>query len=285
MKKIILTGAYGQLGKEVSKMYANRADIELIETDVHNLDITNLTAVLELVENEKPYAIINCAAYTAVDNAEDEPDKAYLINVIGSRNLAIAAEKVGAKIVQISTDYIFDGNIDRHYTEFDVPNPLGVYAKTKFEGENFVKAFSNKYFIIRIAWLYGDGNNFVKTMLRLAETKDEVSVVADQFGTPTSTKVVGEIIDTLIWTDNYGVFNGTCEGECSWAEFAEEIFKFADRNVLVKRITTGEYPAKAKRPAYAVLDNYMLKLTTDYVAPDWKESLKQYMEENICSKN
>ncbi len=279
MKKIILTGADGQLGRAVSAIYSKRDDIKLIETDVHNLDITNLFATINLVESEKPYAIINCAAYTAVDNCETEPDKAYGINVIGSRNLAIAAAKVNAKLVHISTDYVFDGYANIPYTEFDRPNPISVYGKSKYQSEEYVKMFCKKFFIIRTAWLYGDGKNFVKTMLRLSEEKEVVNVVDDQHGTPTSTKVVSEIIDNLLWTENYGVFNGTCEGECTWADFAEEIFKLAGKNTRVNRISTDEYPVKAKRPKYAVLENYMLKLTTEYVAPKWEESLREYMEE------
>lgn len=279
MKKIILTGANGQLGRAMSALYSKKQDIEVIETDIHNLDITNLSAVIELVEREKPYAIINCAAYTAVDNCEFEQDKAYSINVVGSRNIAIAAEMTGAKLVHISTDYVFDGCKDKPYIEFDKPNPTSIYGMSKYQSEEYVKMFCHKFFIIRTAWLYGEGNNFVKTMLRLSEEREEVGVVADQFGTPTSTSVVRDIINTLIWTDNYGIFHGTCEGECSWADFAEEIFKLAGKTTKVKRLTTDEYPVKAKRPKYSVLDNYMLSLTTEYVAPRWEESLKEYMEE------
>ena len=284
MKTIFLTGANGQLGKEISRMYDNRDDIELIKTDVDNLDISNLEEVMAMVRREKPYAIINCAAYTAVDACEENCDTAYKVNTIGARNLAMAANDVGAKIVHISTDYVFDGTIDRPYTEFDAPNPISVYGCTKFQSEEYIKMFSNKFFIIRTAWLYGDGKNFVKTMLRLAEDKSEVGVVADQFGTPTSTKVVADIIDRLLWTDNYGIFNGTCEGQCSWADFAEAIYELAGKSTTVKRLKTNEYPVKAKRPAYAVLDNYMLKLTMDYVATDWKLALKEYIDEYILKQ-
>lgn len=282
MKTILVTGANGQLGRAVREMYKENSDIDLYNTDivemedVHKLDITNVEEVVEVVEKIQPYAIINCAAHTGVDACESDVENAYRINAIGPRNLSIAAEKVGAKIVQISTDYVFEGNASQPYREFDLPNPQGIYGKSKLEGEKFVKNFSSKYFIIRTAWLYGDGKNFVKTMLRLAENNDEVRVVGDQFGSPTSTKVLANIIDTLIWTNNFGVYHGTCEGECSWADFAEEIFRLKGLKTKVNHIKTSEYPTPAKRPAYSVLDNYMLKITCGYVAEDWKEAIKEY---------
>ena len=279
MIKLFITGCNGQLGREINKKYAGRDDIELINTDVAELDITNVDAVVKMIEDVKPYAIINCAAHTAVDKCEDDVDNAYKINAIGPRNLSIAANKVGAKMVHISTDYVFEGNGIKPYTEFDETNPQGMYGRTKLEGERFVEKFADKYFIIRTAWLYGDGKNFVKTMLRLSETNDEVRVVGDQIGSPTSTAVLADIIDNLIWTDNYGLFHGTCEGVCSWADFTEEIFRLAGKTTKVNHITTAEYPTPAKRPAYSVLDNYMLKITTGYVAADWKDAIAVYMKE------
>lgn len=286
LKKIIVTGADGQLGRAISQKMLNRYGIELIRTDVTEglrikpLDITNLEEVMAFVEAEKPYAIINCAAFTNVDGCEKDWDGAYKLNAIGPRNLAIAAERYGAKMMHISTDYVFAGNGNKPYTEFYTPNPISAYGKTKLAGEEFVKQFSTKHFIVRTAWLYGDGKNFVKTMLRLSETMDEISVVNDQIGSPTSTTVLSEIIEQLIWTDNYGTFHGTCEGTCSWAEFTEEIFRLEGKRTKVKAITSQEYakqhPDAAARPAYSVLDNYMLKLTTGYVAWDWKEAIKQY---------
>lgn len=281
MKKILVTGATGQLGKEISAFYSNRPDMELVLTDVDELDITRIEAVTEYVDGIKPYAIINCAAYTAVDACEDNQDMAFKVNAIGPRNLAIAASKTDSKIVHISTDYIFDGKNKNKYTEFDIPNPCSVYGKSKLEGENFVKEFSKKYFIIRTAWLYGEGKNFVNTMLKLAETKKEISVVNDQYGTPTSTKTVVEIIDLLLFTDNYGIYNGTCEGMCSWADFAEEIFRLAGKNTTVKRITSDEYPAKATRPENSVLDNYMLRVVMNYTAPDWKQQIEKYIKDRM----
>ncbi len=277
-KKILVTGANGQLGRAICELYSGNSDVEIIKTDVAELDITNIDATVKMMEEVRPYAIINCAAHTNVNACETDIDNAYKINAIGPRNLSIAATKTGAKMVHVSTDYVFEGNGTRPYTEFDETNPQGMYGKTKLEGEKFVRQFADKYFIIRTAWLYGDGKNFVKTMLKLAETNDEVKVVGDQIGSPTSTKVLADIINELIFTENYGIFHGTCEGFCSWADFTEEIFRLAGKNTKVKHITTEEYPTPAKRPAYSVLDNYMLRLTTNHVAPDWHEAIKEYIK-------
>lgn len=277
MKKLFITGANGQLGRAVNARYANNKEIELVNTDVEELDITDVEAVLKMVKEVQPYAIINCAAHTAVDACETQEESAYKINAIGARNLSIAAEQAGAKMVHISTDYVFAGDATKPYIEFDTPNPQSAYGRTKLAGEQFVKEFSSRHFIIRTAWLYGDGKNFVKTMLRLSEEHDEITVVNDQVGSPTSTRVLTDIIDQLIWTDNYGTFHGTCEGVCSWADFAEEIFRLAKKDTKVKRVTSAEYNAAAKRPAYSVLDNYMLRLTTGFEADDWKTAIEEYM--------
>ena len=283
MKSIIVTGCNGQLGRAINKQLANNNEYSLVNTDVAELDITNIDAVMKLAREVKPYAIINCAAHTAVDACETDVDNAYRINAIGPRNLSIASSETGAKLVHVSTDYVFKGDGTKPYIEFDTPNPNSMYGTTKLAGEKFVQEFSDKHFIIRTAWLYGDGKNFVKTMLRLAQNGPEVNVVGDQIGSPTSTKVLADIIETLMWTDNYGLFHGTCEGICSWADFTEEIFKLAGKDTKVNHITSEEYanmfPASAKRPAYSVLDNYMLKLTTDHVAADWHDAIAEYIKE------
>lgn len=287
MKKILVTGCNGQLGKAVNRVYAPEAaegTVEIVNTDVSNLDITSINDVVRAVEEFKPDVIINCAAHTNVNKCESDWDNAYKINAIGPRNLSIAAKKTGAKLIHVSTDYVFDGENDRPYTEFDATMPCGAYGKTKLEGEKFVKQFSDSFFIVRTAWLYGDGNNFVRTMLKLSETNEEVRVVADQFGTPTSALELARMIHYIEPTDNYGVFHGTCEGSCSWADFAAEIFRLAGKNTRVKYITTAEYPTPAKRPAYSVLDNYMLRLTTDYMMADWKDALSEYMDSGIIEK-
>lgn len=279
MKKIIVTGCNGQLGRAIRAQYEGSTEYELINTDVEDLDITDVDAVLAHVREVKPYAIINCAAFTAVDKCETEEDLAFKINAIGPRNLAIAAADVDAKLIHVSTDYVFAGDAKSPYYESDIPAPQSAYGRTKLAGEEFVKMFAKKFFIVRTAWLYGDGNNFVKTMLRLAETRDEVGVVADQFGSPTSALELAKAIVDLVPTDNYGIFHGTCEGMCSWADFAEKIFEKAGKDVKVKHLTTEEYPTPTKRPAYSVLENRMFKLTGGYLFAQWEDALDVYLKE------
>lgn len=277
--KIFVTGCNGQLGRAVNLQYKDDPNVTFVNTDVADLDITKVDDVMGAVKAEKPDVIVNCAAHTAVDACETDWDNAYRINAIGPRNLSLAANEVNAKLVHISTDYVFDGKGTRPYTEFDKVDPQGAYGKTKLAGENFVKDFADRYFIIRTAWLYGDGKNFVKTMLRLSETNDAVSVVNDQVGSPTSTKELAGAIAHLIPTDNYGLFHGTCEGVCSWADFTEEIFRLRGLSTKVNRITSAEFNAKAPRPAYSVLENYMFKLTTDYKFAQWEHAIAEYLKE------
>lgn len=287
MKKILVTGCNGQLGRAIRAEYAGEA-VEFINTDViaqegvTALDISDIEAVLSLVRQTNPDVIINCAAHTNVDACEKEWDAAYRINAIGPRNLSIAADAVDAKMIHVSTDYVFEGNGIRPYTEFDAPNPVSAYGKTKLEGELFVKAFAKKYFIFRTAWLYGDGKNFVKTMLRLSESHDEVSVVCDQQGSPTSAAELARAIHHFEATENYGVFHATCEGDTNWADFTEAIFARAGKNTKVHHVTSEQYakmnPASAKRPAYSILDNYMMRLTSNYRMADWESALDEYMK-------
>lgn len=276
MKKILVTGCNGQLGREIQKEYENDGAM-LICTDVGDLDISDNEQVMRYVRDLQPDVIMNCAAYTAVDACENEWDLAYRINAIGPRNLAIAARETGAKLMHISTDYVFEGNAHEPYTEFDEVHPVSAYGKTKLEGERFVQQFAERYFILRTAWLYGEGNNFAKTMLRLAESHDEVRIVCDQFGSPTSAAELAKVMHRLEPTENYGLFHATCEGSCSWADFAEEIFRLAGKTTKVTRVTTEEYGSTTKRPAYSVLDNYMLRLTTGARMADWKDALRAYL--------
>ena len=278
MKKLLITGCNGQLGRALNREYEGE-QVQIINTDVPELDVTDQNAVMRLVREQKPDVIMNCGAMTAVDLCETEYDKAFRINALGARNLSIAAQETGAKISQISTDYVFSGDAHTPYVETDLPDPQSVYGSTKLAGERFVQDFSNRYFIIRTAWLYGEGKNFVATMLRLAQSNDCVRVVADQAGTPTSAAELAKMMHLLEPTDNYGVFHGTCEGECSWAEFAEEIFKQAGKATAVEKITTEAFGAAAKRPAYSVLDNQMLRLTTDFKMRQWQDALSVYLKE------
>ena len=287
MRRILVTGCNGQLGRAINKVYADAVksgEVVLVNTDVGiegvtSLDITDINEVESFVEAEKIDVIINCAAFTNVNAAESAWDAAYKVNAIGPRNLAIASTKYDVKLIHVSTDYVFDGTSDKPYTEFDAPAPLGAYGKTKYEGEQFVKQFSKRFMIIRTAWLYGDGKNFVKTMINAASDRDEVTVVGDQIGSPTSAMELARCIKALEPTENFGVFHGTCEGYCSWADFTEEFYRLAGITTKVKHITTDEYPTPAKRPAYSVLDNYMLRLTGSYTFADWKDAIKEYMNE------
>ena len=286
MKKILVTGCNGQLGRAIQKEYAG--EVEFVLTDVVDgdgyvsLDITKIDDVMDLVKKEKPDVIINCAAHTNVDKCEEQWDLAFRINAIGPRNLAIAAKAVDAKLVHVSTDYVFPGTSPEALKEIDPVGPKSAYGKTKLEGENFVKQFGDKYFILRTAWLYGDGHNFVKTMLKLSETHDELSVVCDQIGSPTSASELARMIHYLEPTDNYGIFHATCEGQTSWAEFTEEIYRLAKVKTKVKHVTSAEYkamnPASADRPAFSVLENYMIKQTSDFMMADWHDAIKEYME-------
>lgn len=287
MKAIMLTGASGQLGRALYNLLNNKKEYSLLRTDamasedegITSLDITDEGAVKKYVEEAKPDIIINCAAFTAVDLCESEQDKAYRINSLGPKNLAEAAEKIGAKLVHVSTDYVFDGNASRPYIEEDKPNPTSVYGKTKQAGDEFVSQSCTKYFILRTAWVFGEGKNFVKTMLRLAEAGNKIRVVADQYGTPTSALELARVIIYLMETESYGIYHATCEGITNWYEFAVAIFKEAGLDVAVEPITTSEYPTPAKRPMYSVLDNKALRERHGYTMANWQDALKEYMKD------
>ncbi|MGH4120748.1 dTDP-4-dehydrorhamnose reductase [Clostridium sp.] len=275
--KILITGSNGQLGREIAKQYKEKKDIDLILTDVSDLDITNVYRVNSFVCENKPDVIINCAALTDVDKCETEIDMAYRINTIGPKNLATAANQIGAEIIQVSTDYVFSREINKSLTEFDKVNPETIYGKTKLEGEILVKNHNPKHYIVRTAWLYGDGNNFVKTMINLSKTNKTLKVVNDQKGTPTSTVDLARVIIKLVEDKNYGLFHCTCKGECTWYEFTKEIFRLKGIDTEVLPCTTGEFPRLAKRPEYSVLRNYMLELTTGDTTRSWQEAICEYL--------
>ena len=287
-KTVLITGANGQLGRAVNIELAD-SGYELYNTDIaeaegiHAADITDLEKLRELFAAVKPYSVINCAAYTAVDAQEKDVELSYKINALGPRNLSIAARESGSRLIHVSTDYVFPGDGNKPYNEFDETAPKSVYGKTKLAGEQMVRDLAERYSIIRTAWLYGDGKNFVKTMLRLSETHDEVSVVDDQLGNPTSTAELARAIHFLMETDNYGLFHGTCEGITSWADFTEEIYRLAGKTVRVNHVTTAEYTAKnpssAPRPSYSALDNMMLRLTGGYTFSDWHDAIREYIEQ------
>lgn len=285
MKKILITGASGQLGHALIDLMNQKDEYQLFLTDSHDtedgyikkLDITDETAVKSVISGIIPDIIINCAAMTAVDLCEKEQELAYRINSLGPKYIAEAAENVGAKLIHISTDYVYDGQADTPYTEEAETNPINVYGQTKLAGDKFVLEKSSKAFILHTAWLYGDGKNFVKTMLKMADEGKRIRVVSDQFGTPTSAIELARVIMFLMGTDTYGKYHATCEGSTSWYDFAVNIFKLAGKNVDVEAISSDEYSTPAKRPRYSVLDNKKLREQHGYYMKDWKDALEEYM--------
>ncbi|SFM09341.1 dTDP-4-dehydrorhamnose reductase [Halanaerobium salsuginis] len=277
MGAILLVGSSGQLGLELQKQLKDK-NFEYITLDLPKFDITELDLVIEKITNEKLDIIINCAAYTDVDGCENNKETAFKVNALGAKNLAIAAEKIGAKLVHVSTDYIFNGQGEKPYKEYEHSSPQTVYGKSKLLGEKYVEQFSSKFFIFRTAWLYGDGNNFVRTMLRLAEENEELNVVNDQIGSPTSTVDLAKTIIDLMETEHYGLYHATCEGQCSWYDFAKKIFEIKNIDIKVSPVSSDEFKRAAERPKYSVLDNYMLKLIDKNNFRYWEESLEEYLE-------
>lgn len=270
----LITGSHGQLGTELARLLP-----QAILTDVAELDITDETAVQSFVAAHAVNTIINCAAYTAVDKAEDDADLAAKINIVGSRNLA----KSGAKIVHISTDYVFDGLGHKPYRPEDATHPLSVYGRTKLAGEREVLEYAKEAVIIRTAWLYSPyGNNFVKTMRRLGTEKESLNVVADQIGTPTyATDLAAAIVQILpqISAQNKGVYHFTNEGVCSWYDFARKIMELSGLKCKVRPISSADYPTKAQRPYYSVLDKSKIKQTFNIEIEHWEEGLKQCLKQ------
>ncbi len=287
MKRIMITGASGQLGLALFQLLKSQSQYELLRTDVFTsddkaiqaLDIANELEVKAYIEKNMPEIIINCAAFTAVDLCESQEDKAYQINALGPKNLANAAESINAKLVHVSTDYVFDGMAFEPYEEDFQTNPISAYGRTKQAGDVFVRANCSKFFILRTAWVYGEGKNFVKTMLRLAETNSKVRVVADQYGTPTSALELARAIIFLMETDSFGIYHATCEGSTTWYGFAQTIFQEAGIDITVEPISTSEYPTPAKRPMYSVLDNKALRERHGYYMKDWKEAFQEYLQQ------
>jgi dTDP-4-dehydrorhamnose reductase len=279
--KILITGSNGQLGLELQRQLATLQNdglaVEVVPTDVNELDITNQLQVTRLVRAERPQVVINCAAYTNVDGCEADEPTAFRINALGARNLAGAAFGVDAKIVQVSTDYVFDGVNAAPRREYDPVNPQSVYGRSKLWGEQLVAVTNLRHFIVRTAWLYGERNNFVRTMLRLAQERDELQVVNDQIGSPTSTVDLARCVLDLIQTELYGVYHATCEGQCSWYEFAGKIMDLAGLTVKVTPITTAQLNRPALRPQFSVLDNFALKLNGLNTFRDWESALQEYL--------
>lgn len=288
--KILITGCNGQLGAELCKCFERgytelgtpnvlKSKNEITAVDIDKLDISDLEAVNLLFEKEKFDAVINCAAYTNVNGCETETDTAFRANALGPRNLAIAAEKIGAKLIHISTDYVFSGDGNKPYTEWDKCDPQSVYGRSKWLGEQYVEQFCSRYFIVRTAWLYGyAGNNFVKTMLRINREKGQCKVVNDQFGNPTNAADLAHHVLKLLDTEEYGIYHGTGKGVCSWYEFTKKIVELAGIESEVLPCTTEEYPTPAKRPAYSSLNNIMFRNTVGDEFRQWEKALKVFLD-------
>lgn len=279
--RVLVTGANGQLGYDVVQ-HLNELGIEHLGVDRNVLDITNQDAVSKILTSYGPDVVIHCAAYTAVDKAENDRENCYAVNVLGTRYIAEVCQNIDAKMVYISTDYVFDGEGIEPFKETDQPNPINYYGQTKYEGELEVQKLLQKYYIVRISWVFGNhGSNFVKTMLRLGKEKKEVSVVCDQIGSPTYTPDLAKLLVEMIQTDKYGIYHATNEGYCSWYEFACEIFKQAGMDVKVKPIRTSQYPTLARRPLNSriskqKLDNQRLKRLTS-----WENALITFLTGNF----
>ena len=277
--KVLVTGVGGQLGYDVCKVL-NARHIENKGVDLADFDITDVQATRNYIVSYQPDAVIHCSAWTAVDKAEDELDAVRAVNTEGPRNIAATCKEIGAKMLYLSTDYVFPGTGDQFYEPDDQTGPLGAYGETKLGGELAVKELLDRYFIVRISWVFGkNGNNFVKTMLRLAEAKNELNVVCDQIGSPTYTADLAPLLCDMIVTDQYGTYHATNEGICSWAEFAEEIFRLTGKQVKVNHIPTSEYPTRAVRPLNSRMSKEKLEQAGFTKLPHWKDALQRYLKE------
>ncbi|WP_455819001.1 dTDP-4-dehydrorhamnose reductase [Clostridium butyricum] len=288
--KILITGSKGQLGNElkdiIKKGYSEIGKVsecinnsQVFDFDVDKLDITDLNSVKNVLNTIKPDVVINCAAATNVDGCESDEDFAFKVNALGPRNLAIVCEEIGARLVQVSTDYVFSGVGEKPLTEYDLTAPYSVYGKTKLLGENYVREFCSKYYIVRTAWLYGYvGHNFVYTMRRLGKEKDSINVVNDQIGNPTHANDLAYHILKLIETDEYGIYHCTGKGECSWYDFAKMIIELSGEECIVNPCTSEEYKTPAKRPEYSSLDNMMLRNTVGDEMRNWQDAIKSFIE-------
>lgn len=276
---ILVTGVSGQLGFDVVKELKKR-NVEYIGVNKNELDITDDDIVQQYILRLKPKCVIHCAAYTAVDKAEDEKELCTKVNVYGTENIAKACKKIDAEMLYISTDYVFDGEGDRPFEVDGNIKPLSFYGKTKYEGELKVKESLDKYFIVRISWVFGiNGNNFVKTMLRLGEEKECLNVVCDQIGSPTYTHDLACLLCDMAVSENYGVYHATNEGFCSWSEFASEIMRKANLNCKINPIPTSEYKSKATRPLNSRLSKKTLIDNGYKLLPTWQNALERYLME------
>ncbi len=280
---ILIIGSNGQLGREMQKALIKR-NLDFKAFDYPDIDITKKEDLYSLISAVNPTAVVNCAAYTNVDKAEQDYDAAYQINAVGPKSIAEICHEKGIEMVQVSTDYVFSGEPimengkPRPYIESDKCEPQTVYGKTKLEGEIFAQSAHDKVYLLRTAWLYGDGNNFVRTMFRLAETKKSLTIVNDQIGSPTSTVDLANAICELLGTGAYGLYHATCEGQCSWYDFSKKIFEIKGIDIEVIPVTSEEYASLTKRPKWSVLENKNLTELNKNVFRNWEDSLKEYLK-------
>ncbi len=277
--KILVTGVKGQLGYDVVNELKKRGH-EAVGVDIEEMDITDEESVNRVIREAAPDAVIHCAAYTAVDAAEDNVDLCRAVNATGTGNIARVCKALDIRMMYISTDYVFNGQGTRPWEPDDQREPLNIYGQTKYEGELEVEENLKKYFIVRIAWVFGvNGKNFIKTMLNLGKTRDKLSVVADQIGSPTYTFDLARLLVDMIETEKYGRYHATNEGLCSWYEFACEIFKQAGMNVTVEPVTSDQFPVKAKRPMNSRISKDKLKENGFQPLPSWQDALRRYLTE------
>ena len=277
--KVLVTGVKGQLGYDVVNELEKRG-LEAVGVDIQEMDITDADSVNRVIGEAAPDAVIHCAAYTAVDAAEDNVEICRKVNADGTQNIANMCKKLDIPMIYISTDYVFDGQGERPWQPDDERAPLNVYGQTKYEGELAVQNTLDKYFIVRIAWVFGvNGKNFIKTMLNLGKTRDHLTVVNDQFGSPTYTYDLAKLLVDMIQTDKYGIYHATNEGICTWYEFACEIFRQVGLNVSVAPVTADQYPAKAKRPSNSRMSKDKLEENGFDRLPTWQDALERYLKE------
>lgn len=277
--KILVTGVKGQLGYDVVRE-CNERNIEVVGVDIDEMDITNKEQVESVIKSGNYTSVVHCAAWTAVDKAEDEEELCRKVNVEGTKNIAIVCKELDIPMMYFSTDYVFSGQGEEPWKEYDKRTPLNVYGQTKYEGELIVEKLE-KHFILRISWVFGiNGNNFIKTMLRLGKERGEVSVVDDQIGSPTYTYDLSKLVVDMLLTDKYGTYHATNEGYCSWYEFACEIFKAANMDVKVTPVDSTAFPVKATRPKNSRLDKSELDKNGFKRMPLWKDATKRYINKD-----
>lgn len=277
--KILVTGVKGQLGHDVVNEL-NKRGIDSVGVDIQEMDITDASSVEQVITNAHVDAVIHCAAYTAVDAAEDNQEICRKVNVNGTQNIATTCKNLGIKMMYISTDYVFDGQGTRPWEPDDARSPLNVYGQTKYEGELAVQNTLDNYFIVRIAWVFGiNGKNFIKTMLNLAKTHNHLTVVNDQYGSPTYTYDLAKLLVDMVVTDKYGIYHATNEGICTWYEFAREIFRQAHIQIDVQPVSSDAFPSKAKRPANSRMSKDKLEENGFHRLPTWQDAVSRYLNE------